>query len=127
MQKGALGKWHMFRMDTQKWALGKWQIFRMVLQVLMIFSVLILTIMFVYSPKVCVEMIGVGNAFFILWLIFGDPIKSRIRIRISERNFVEFILCAVIIWFFAYMFSLNGLCGTLTDMMQVFRNMLHVG
>ncbi|MFH1248882.1 MAG: hypothetical protein V1660_01915 [archaeon] len=100
--------------------MSKKQIFGKVLQIMMILSVLIFTVWLLYSPDICIRIASIGNAFFLFWIVFGDPLKSGIAIRIGKRNFVEFFICAIFVWGFSYMSIHQGLCGSFSDMASIF-------
>jgi hypothetical protein len=99
---------------------SKKQVVGKVLQIMMILSVLILAVLFLYSQKICIKVGGVGNIFFLLWIIFADPLKSGISFRSSDKSFSELLICAILIWVFAYMFNYYGLCGGFSEMANIF-------
>lgn len=102
-------------------------VLKKILQILMILSILLLTAIFMLSGKFCIAMAALGNVFFLLWLVFGDPLNSGIKIRIIERSFIEFLLCAVLIWSFAVIFNMKGMCSTLADLTRVLSKYLGTG
>jgi hypothetical protein len=99
---------------------SKKQIALKVLQIIIILAVLVFTVLLFYSQKICVQIAGIGNIFLFLWIIFADPLKSGISFRSGDKSFHELLLCAIMVWVFAYMFNYNGMCGSFSDMAKIF-------
>ena len=96
----------------------RWPVFRRVLDLLILISMVVWMVIFFSSENACIKTAGVGNLFFILWIIMGDPLNTKIRL--GNRSFIEFLLSAIAIWGFAFMFHASNMCSSLTEMLNAF-------